>query len=87
MDTSLFSDPVFQNFVRQRPMATAAQMVIRRLLAPQAVDQLFRENAQLQYEQTLLFSSITRMMASVVLGVQESVNAAHKKCAKKSWSR
>lgn len=79
MSKSLFRDPVFQNFVTQRPIATAAQMVLRRILDPEAIDQLFHDNAQLQYEQTLLFSTLTRMMTSVALGVRTSVNAAYKK--------
>ena len=79
MDSSLFADPVFQNFVERRPIATAAQMILRRLLDPESIDLVFHENAELQYERTLLFSALTRMMASVVLGTQESINAAHKK--------
>jgi hypothetical protein len=76
---AVFTDSVFQSFVAQRPIATATQMILRRLLAPQALDQLFRDNAQSQYEQTLLFSALTRMMAAVVLGMFQSVNAACKK--------
>jgi len=75
----VFSDPVFQRFASQRPMATAGQLVLRRLLDPEAVDRLFHEHAELQYEQTLLFSTLSRLMTSVVLGEHRSVNAACRK--------
>jgi len=75
---AVFTGSVFQNFVARRPIATATQMIMRRLLAPEAIDQVFPDNAELQYEQTLLFSAVTPMMATVVLGVQKSVNAACK---------
>jgi IS4 transposase len=81
MVASVFNDPVFERFVQQAPVATAAQMIIRRLLEPDAVDQVFRDNAQLQYERTQLFSGVTKLMASVILGQRKSVYAAHKKSA------
>lgn len=79
MFDSLFGNPVFQNFATQRPVAVTAQMILRRLLDPDAVDELFRENAELQYERSLLFSAIARMMSSVTLGTHRSVNAAFRK--------
>jgi IS4 transposase len=79
MSDSLFGNPVFQNFADKRPVAVTAQMILRRLLDPDTIDELFRENAELQYEQTLLFSAITRMMSSVTLGTHKSVNAAFRK--------
>lgn len=79
MELSLFSDPVFQSFATQRPIATAAQLILRRLLDPAAIDQVFRDNAELQYERTLPFSLVARTMASVVTGKHKSVHAAYKK--------
>lgn len=79
MGKSLFADPVFQRFASQRPMATAGQLILRRLLDPEALDRLFREHAETQYEQTLLFSTLSRLMTSVVLGEHRSVNAACRK--------
>ena len=81
MDVSVFNDPVFRRFATQRPVATAVQLILRRMLLSDCIDQLFRDNAQLQYERTLLFSGVTKLMASVVLGQNPSVNAAHKKMA------
>jgi hypothetical protein len=83
MDVTLFSDPVFQNFATRRPIATAAQLILRRLLEPKAIDQVFRDNAELQYERTLPFSLVTQTMATVVTGKHKSVNAAYRKMFEK----
>lgn len=79
MDTALFNDPVFRNFASERPIAVAAQLVLRRLLDPETIDQLFTEHAVEQYERSLLFSSLTSLVSAVVLGKQASINAGYKK--------
>ena len=76
---ALFTDPIYRRFVCQRPIAVAAQLVLRRLLDRSALDALFLEHAQSQSERTLLFSSLTHLMSAVVLGQQASVNAAYEK--------
>ena len=81
MNKSIFQDSVFQNFVEHAPIATAAQMIMRHLIQPEAVNQIFDDNAELQYERTQIFSTITSVMASVILGQNPSVHAAHKKFA------
>ena len=83
MKESIFQDSVFQNFVAEAPVATAAQMIMRRLIKPEEINQIFDDNAELQYERTLMFSSITAVMASVILGQAASVHAAHRKHAEK----
>lgn len=77
MEATLFNDSVYNAFVKQAPVATASQLVLRRLLDPQAIDQLFRDNAELQYEQNLLFSTTAEIMSGVVLGKFKSVRAAY----------
>ena len=81
MQKSLFKDEVFQRFANERPIATVVQLVLRRLLDPKIVDEVFRENAEKQYERSLLFSALTHLMSSVVLGKYASVNAGFKKFA------
>lgn len=81
MKASVFADPIFQNFVSARPVAVATQLIARRILDSDLIDQLFRDNAALQYEQTLLFSSLSYLMMGVTLGKHKSVNAGHKKMA------
>lgn len=83
MQYSIFQDAVFQNFAKEAPVATAAQMILRRLLQPELIDQIFDENAELQYERTQMFSAVTNVMASVILGQNRSVYAAHRKHAER----
>lgn len=68
---------IVQRFQRERPICVMAQMALERLLAPQVVDALFAKVAKNQYERSLLFSGVARLMASVVLGRQPSVKAAY----------
>lgn len=78
MRNSFFKDPLFQSFATQRPFATVTQMVLRRLLAPEYLDQLFHEHAQQQYQHCLFFSDLTGLVSGVVLGKHRSVNAGYK---------
>ena len=81
---------VVRLFEEQRPVCVMAQMALERLLSPEEMDKLFRENAQGQYERSLLFSSLAKLMASVVLCRAKSVNAAYKKMAqwgKRVWMK
>ena len=79
MATSLFQDPLYRLFALQRPIAVNAQLVLQRLLDPRSLDELFHRHAQTQSERILLFSTLTHLMASVVLGKAASVNAAFEK--------
>ena len=54
-------------------------MVFTRLFAPHILDDLFANVAKGQYQRTLLFSTIVKVMASVVMSKHPSVNAAYKK--------
>jgi len=75
----LFQDPLFLAFAKERPVATMAQMALRHLLDSQALLSVFQENAQAQREAVIPFAALTKMMASVVLNQEPSVNAAIKK--------
>lgn len=79
MGASLLSDPLFQRFAAQRPIATMVQMTLSHLLDEDAVNQVFADHAEQQYERTLLFSTLTDLVGSVVLGKNASVNAAYRK--------
>lgn len=76
---NLFDDRVFQDFAIERPIATMSQLALRRLLDAGALEQLFKDNAEFQYHRTLLFSTLTHLMSSVVLGKFASINAGYKK--------
>lgn len=86
MQNSIFQDSVFQNFVTEAPVATATQMILRHLIEPEAIDRIFRDNAELQYQRTQMFSAVTSVMASVILGQNKSVHSAHKKFAERLGS-
>jgi len=79
MDSSFFKDPIFRAFATERPFATVTQMTLRRMLDTDAIDQLFDEHAQDQYHRSLYFSTLTRLVSSVVLGKNASINAGYKK--------
>ena len=49
------------------------------MLSADAIDEVFHQHADTQYERTILFSVLMEMMASVTLGLSPSVNAACKK--------
>jgi hypothetical protein len=68
-----------ERFEQERPVSVLAQTAVERLLSSEVIDQLFANRAQQQYQRSLLFSSAARLMASVVLGWQPSVNAAYKR--------
>ena len=79
MQASFFKDPIFRAFAAERPFATMTQMVLRRVLDPNDVDQLFEQHAEEQYHRSLLFSALTRLVSGVVLGKHASMNAGYKK--------
>jgi hypothetical protein len=75
----LFKDPVFQSFCSKRPIAVMSQLALNRLLDSRVVDEIFEENAEEQYHRSLLFSSMTKLLSTVVMSKSPSVNAAYKK--------
>jgi hypothetical protein len=79
MQTSFFKDPTFLAFATERPFATMTQTVLRRMLDPNDIDQLFDQHAEEQYHRSLFFSALTRLVSGVVLGKHASMNAGYKK--------
>jgi hypothetical protein len=79
MQASFFKDPIFRAFAAERPFATMTQMVLRRMLDPNDIDQLFEQHAEEQYHRSLFFSALTRLVSGVVLGKHASMNAGYKK--------
>jgi IS4 transposase len=68
---------IIAQFEEKRPIAVLAQMTLDRVLSDKGTEDVFHECANHQYQRTLLFSSLTRLMASVVLCRQRSVRAAY----------
>jgi Transposase DDE domain len=71
----------FQPFLDQAPLCVLARAVLERLFRPDRLDQLFRDSAQRQYEQDLLFSQVAELMLAVALQTEPTVYAAYKKRA------
>ena len=75
----MFSDPLFQSFCVKRPIAVMSQLAFCRLLDSRLIDEIFLVHAEEQYERKLLFSSLTKLMSSVVMSKHATVSAAYKK--------
>lgn len=71
----------FEPFLDQAPLCVLARAVLERLFLPARLDQLFRDSAQRQYEQDLLFSQVAELMLAVALQTEPSVYAAYRKRA------
>lgn len=69
---------MFDKFVESNPVAVMARALMERALEPKALDALFRDRAERQYEKELLFSSLVELMALVVCGMHPSVHRAYK---------
>lgn len=70
---------IIERFKQKRPVCLLARMALTRMLSDDALNGVFRDHATAQYERKVLFSSLTNMMADVVLCFSPSVNAAYKK--------
>ena len=68
---------VFEKFAKGSPISVMTRALMERALEPQALDALFRERAERQYEKRLLFSSLVELMALVVCGMHRSVRKAY----------
>ena len=74
----MFVQEVLKRFKEKRPIALMARMAIARVLSPSAIDAVFQEHAEEQYERKIAFSALTEMMASVTFCFSRSVNSAAK---------
>ncbi|MBO0697565.1 MAG: hypothetical protein J2P46_04160 [Zavarzinella sp.] len=71
----------FKPFLDRAPLCVLARAVLERLFLPARLDRLFRDSAERQYEQDLLFSQVAELMLAVALQTEPSVYAAYKKRA------
>lgn len=79
MGVAFLKDPMFQRFASERPVAVMTQMALAHLFDADSLDRVFADHAELQYERTLPFSTLTQLVSSVVLGTNASVNAGWRK--------
>lgn len=71
----------FEAFLRASPVCVLARTVLERLFLPERLDQLFRDTAQRQYQQDLLFSQVAELLLVTTLQTEPSVGAAYHKRA------
>lgn len=70
---------IFKKFAERAPIALMTRATLEFALEPAALDALFHQHAERQYERKLLFSTMVDLTALVVCGMHPSVHAAHKK--------
>lgn len=68
---------VFDRFISESPLSVMLRVLLEQSLPTDEVDVLFEQEAQHQYERTLLFSTVVRLMSLVVCGISPSINAAY----------
>jgi IS4 transposase len=77
-ETDTMIPAAFQPFLDQAPVCVLVRTVLERLFRPARLDQLFRDAAERQYEQDLLFSQVADLMLAVVLRTRPTVHAAYR---------
>src|SRR6185503_15848885 len=68
---------ILERFAKRAPISVMVRGALEYALAPDALNELFRDTAEQQREKTLLFSSVVDLMSLVVARVQPSINAAY----------
>lgn len=68
---------MFEHFVRESPVTVMLRGVMEYALPKARLDELFREHAENQREDELLFSTVVETLAEAVTGRRASVNAAY----------
>lgn len=69
---------VFERFAKKSPVTVMTRALLEYALSVEALDALFINHAQRQYQKELLFSSVVDLMGLVVCRIQPSVGAAYK---------
>lgn len=72
---------IFERFVKESPVSVMVRGLMERVFAPEQINRIFNDNAEVQYTRELLFSSLVDLMSLVVCGIHPSVNAAYRALA------
>ena len=67
-----------ETFAAKTPVAVLVRTVLQRDLNPERMDRLFHSTAELQYEKTLLFSTVMMLMNEVCLRSVPSLSQAYR---------
>jgi IS4 transposase len=68
---------VFERFAQYSPVTVMMRGILEYTFPPSRLDELFREHAEQQYEDELLFSTVVNTLSLAVNGTRKSVNAAY----------
>lgn len=68
---------IFARFANYSPVTVMLRAILEYALPPERLDALFRQHAQQQHEDELLFSTVVNTLALAVNGVRKSVHAAY----------
>jgi IS4 transposase len=70
-------DALIAQFSKQAPIATMVRGLMANILSRAALNAIFRETAEQQYESPLLFSTVVDLLSLVVSKAQPSLHAAY----------
>ncbi len=74
----MWMNQIFERFVEASPLTVMMRVLLEKALAPEALDELFEQTAQVQYTREIFFSQLVELMSLVTCGIQPSVNAAYR---------
>jgi hypothetical protein len=74
----MYLQAVLDRFTQKSPVTVMTRAALENALAPSALDELFGEHSEWQYERKLLFSSVVDVMGMVVCRLQPSIHTAYK---------
>lgn len=74
----MYLEAVFERFAQKSPVTVMSRALMENALAPEALNNIFTEHAEHQYERKLLFSSVVDLMGLVVCKIQPAVSAAYR---------
>lgn len=68
---------MIERFSQEAPVATMVRGLLANILSPDELDAIFRDTAERQYEDELLFSSVVELLGLVVSKAKPSLHAAY----------
>lgn len=75
----MWGGEILERFIDEAPVCVMVRAALENMFAPEALDELFAQQAEQQYERELLFSSVVDLMGLVVCRVHPSVHAAYRR--------
>lgn len=73
----MLTEDLFAEFAKKAPVPVMLRGILENVLAPERLNALFQDEAELQYTRKLTFSMIVDLMCRVVTGVQPSLHSAY----------